>query len=141
MPGTVVVAAVFALLGTAAYVIVGLIFLKAGFTISVRGDKEASFVAALVNLVSAGLMAWGAAAALRGRTKKILFFASLAVVIVDIIEIAAILAISSPKQDFSDEGAIPVFALLFMVCPIIIIILISIQSIGEFLRARRGSTT
>jgi hypothetical protein len=68
-----------------------------------------------VNLVSAGLMVWGAAAALRGRTKKILFFASLAVVIVDIIEIAATLAISSPNQDFSDEGAIPVFAGLFMV--------------------------
>ena len=145
VPGTVIVAAVVAILTIAPYGLFSFVFLSAASdNYVVDSDREASGVAAFVDLVSAGLLIWGAVAALRGRTRKILFFASLAALILVIIEFAALLAIfyshkSGTNRDVSLEGVIPVSMILLTLGPLVVIFLIAIQSSVEFLRARRGS--
>jgi len=115
----------------AAFVLELICLTLGGFTLGYifTGDFERGpfigFIVAATALVFAVLCAWGAVAAWRGRTSHILFWTSVAVLIIGIV----VLILRSPRGWFP-----------LLLCPIWIISFLLTPSSREFFRGRGGTT-
>jgi hypothetical protein len=105
--------------------ILGVSTLGSIFTGENELSRPVGFIVAAIILVIAVSCAWGVVAAWRGRTSHILFWTSVAVLIIGIV----VLILRSPRDWFP-----------LLLCPIWIIATLLMPSSREFFRARGGTT-
>ncbi|WP_156766957.1 hypothetical protein [Mycobacterium sp. E796] len=137
-PGTVIAAGVVAFLFAPINVINGLVVLARGMLLAIfylparAVGAFSSIVAGLMILAIAVSLIWGAVATLKGRTNKILFWASLAAAVCYVAIASVIYAL----------GGSPYWVLLLALCaalPAGIIVLVLTHSSKDFFRARGGA--